>query len=213
MSAGTPARVLVVDDHAMFAQSLTLALELEDDLEVVGVATSLAAARSRVLDSHPDVVVLDQRMPDGSGVHAVPELRALRPSIRIVILTAQAGDAVVSAALQAKVDGFVLKSDSIGNLIGAVRAAAVGHSVVSPAVLSRLLPRFGGSASSAEELTGRERDVLTLLAEGLTNKAIATRLQLSPHTVRNHLARICAKMNAHSKLELLSIAAREGLVG
>jgi len=205
------ARVLVVDDHAMFAESLTLALDAEDDLSVVAVATSLAAARSRVLDCHPDVVVLDHRLPDGEGVAAIESLQALRPSMRVVVLTAQGTERLLSAAIAAGATGFVAKTDNIDYLVGAVRAAVVGEAVVSQALLMRILPKLG-AAEAADELTDREHDVLTLLAGGLTNKAIAARLQLSPHTVRNHIASICSKLGAHSKLEALAIATRRGLV-
>lgn len=208
-----PARVLIVDDHAMFAQSLTLALNEEDDLSVAAVATSLAAARSRVLDCHPDVVVLDHRLPDGNGVAAIEELRALRPSIKVVVLTAQATESLVSAALHAGAAGFVAKTDNVDNLVAAVRAAAVGESVISPALLTRLLPKLGAPEGKiGRNLTEREREVLILLADGLTNKAIAERLGVSPHTVRNHVVSLCKKLGAHSKLEALAVATREGLV-
>ncbi len=208
-----PARVLIVDDHAMFAQSLTLALNEEDDLVVEAVATSLAAARSRVLDCRPDVVVLDHRLPDGHGVDAIGELRALQPSIKVVVLTAQATDSLVSAAVHAGAVGFVAKTDNVDNLVAAVRAAAAGESVISPALLTRMLPRLGGGQEQlGADLTDREREVLRLLADGLTNKAIATRLGLSPHTVRNHVVGICRKLGTHSKLEALAVATRAGLV-
>jgi DNA-binding NarL/FixJ family response regulator len=205
------ARVLIVDDHAMFAESLMLALDAEDDLSVVAVATSLAAARSRVLDCHPDVVVLDHRLPDGDGVAAIEGLRALRPSMRIVVLTAQGTERLLSAAMSAGATGFVAKTDNIDCLVGAVRAAAVGESVISQTLLMRILPKLG-NAEAADDLTDREHEVLVLLAGGLTNKAIAAALQLSPHTVRNHVASICSKLGAHSKLEALAIATRRGLV-
>lgn len=205
------ARVLVVDDHAMFAESLTLALDAESDLSVVAVATSLAAARSRVLDCHPDVVVLDHRLPDGDGVSAIEDLRALRPSMRVVVLTAQGTERLLSAALNAGAIGFVAKTDNIDCLVGAVRAAAVGESVISQTLLMRILPRLS-NVEPVDELTEREHQVLALLAGGLTNKAIAAELQLSPHTVRNHVASICSKLDAHSKLEALAIATRRGLV-
>lgn len=208
-----PARVLIVDDHAMFAQSLTLALNDEPDLSVVAVATSLAAARSRMLDCQPDVVVLDHRLPDGQGVSAIAQLRALRPSSQVVVLTAQATDALLTAALHAGAAGFVAKTDNVDNLVAAVRAAAAGQSVITPALLTRLLPKLGGPAGElGRDFTDREREVLRLLGEGLTNKAIAQRLGLSPHTVRNHVVSICKKLGAHSKLEALAIATREGLI-
>jgi DNA-binding NarL/FixJ family response regulator len=162
---------------------------------------------------HPDVVLLDHRLPDGDGVSAIPELRALRPSMGIVVLTASAADHVLMAAIEAGAAGFLSKTRSIDEVTAAVRAAAAGESVISPELLARLLPRFQRNGNhGAAELTEREREVLSLVAEGLSNAAIAARLVVSVHTVRNHIASMSSKLGAHSKLEALSIAVRQGLL-
>jgi DNA-binding NarL/FixJ family response regulator len=208
-----PIRVLVVDDHDVLASSLAMVLDREADIVAAGVAHTLDQARMMVRTVQPDVVLLDHRMPDGDGVSAIPELRALRPGLGIVVLTASAADHVLMAAIEAGASGFLSKSRSIDEVTAAVRAAAAGESVISPEMLARLLPRFQRSAAQgAAELTDREREVLSLVAEGLSNAAIAGRLIVSVHTVRNHIASMSAKLGAHSKLEALSIAVRQGLL-
>ncbi len=142
-----------------------------------------------------------------------PDFRAVHPSIGVVVLTASAADHVLLAAIDAGASGFLSKTRSLAEVTAAVRAAAAGESVISPELLARLLPRFGRvKVRSADELTDREREVLALVAEGLSNAAIAERLVVSVHTVRNHIASLSAKLGAHSKLEALSIAVRQGLL-
>jgi two-component system, NarL family, response regulator DevR len=209
----SPVRVLVVDDHEVLASSLAMVLDDEPDLKSVGVAGTLEKARSMIATTAPDVILLDHRLPDGDGVAAIGELRALRPSAQIVVLTASAADHVLVAAIEAGASGFVSKSRSLDELTAAVRAAATGESVISPEMLARLLPRLQRSGRARHnDLTEREREVLGLLADGLSNAAIATQLFVSVHTVRNHIANLSAKLGAHSKLEVLSIAVRDGLL-
>lgn len=208
-------RVLVIDDHEVLASSLAHVLDAEPDMRTVGVAGTLEKARALVQSTAPDVVLLDHRLPDGEGVAAVPGLRELRPSIRIVVLTASAADHVLVQAIEHGVSGFVSKTRSLGEVTAAVRAASTGEAVISPEMLARLLPRLqrgGGGGGAGTSLTAREREVLGYLADGLTNAAIAERLVVSVHTVRNHIANLSAKLGAHSKLEALSIAVRQGLL-
>ena len=211
---GAPAtRVLVVDDHEVLASSLALLLDTEPDLTSVGVAGSLADARRLIGTTAPDVLLLDHRLPDGDGVTAIPELRQLRPTLRVVVLTASAADHVLIAAIEAGASGFVSKTRGLEEVTAAVRAAATGEAVISPELLTRLLPRLGRrSPTPHQDLTEREREVLGLVADGMTNAAIAEHLVVSVHTVRNHVANLSAKLGAHSKLEALSIAVREGLL-
>ena len=212
-AAARDIRVMIVDDHEVLASSLAHVLNAEPDMVCVGVAGSVGKARSLVATTAPDVILLDQRLPDGDGVGAIAGLRELRPDVRIVMLTATAADHVLVAAIEAGATGFVSKSRSLGEVTSAVRAAATGEAVISPEMLARLLPRLGRRPGSLhQELTDREREVLGLLADGLTNAAIAEQLVVSVHTVRNHVANLSAKLGAHSKLEALSIAVREGLL-
>ncbi|WP_222263013.1 response regulator [Modestobacter marinus] len=206
-------RVLIVDDHQMFTASLAQALQSESDLQVVGQGTSIAEARDLMASTAPDVVLLDHRLPDGDGVGALADLHRLRPSANIVVLTATTSDRLLVTAMEAGAAGFIAKTQQLDDVLDGVRAAAQGESVVSAKLLTRLLPRLrrqGGGGSA--ELTEREREILDLLARGLSNADIAQQLTISVHTVRNHVANLSAKLGAHSKLEVLSIAVREGLV-
>ena len=161
----------------------------------------------------PDVVLLDHRLPDGDGVGAIAGLHAIRPSAKIVVLTATTSDRLLVAAMEAGAAGFIAKTQRLDDVIDGVRAAAHGESVVSAKLLTRLLPRLHRrSGGGRAELTEREREILDLLARGLSNADIAQQLTISVHTVRNHVANLSAKLGAHSKLEVLSIAVREGLV-
>ncbi|MEO5651255.1 MAG: response regulator transcription factor [Marmoricola sp.] len=208
-----PIRVLIVDDHEVLAASLAHVLDAQPDMKTVGIAGSLERARTMLSTAAPDVLLLDHRLPDGDGVAAIPELRKIRPSIRIVVLTASVADQVLVQAIEGGASGFVSKTRSLAEVTSSVRAAATGESVISPEMLARLLPRLHrGGQSAQRNLTERERDVLALLAKGLSNAAIAEALFVSVHTVRNHIANLSAKLGAHSKLEALSIAVREGLV-
>jgi DNA-binding NarL/FixJ family response regulator len=209
----SPIRVLLVDDHQVLASSLAMVLDQEPDLTTVGIATTLEQSRTLMSQTTPDVVLLDHRMPDGDGVAAIGDLLAIRPEARIVVLTASASDHVLIAAIEAGASGFVSKTRGLDEVTGAVRAAAAGESVISPEMLARLLPRMQrAGAPPPDQLTEREREVLALVAEGLSNAAIAERLVVSVHTVRNHIASLSAKLGAHSKLEALSIAVRRGLL-
>jgi DNA-binding NarL/FixJ family response regulator len=211
---GPPVRVLIVDDHEVLAASLAHVLGLEPDLVSVGIAGTLAQARALIPTTTPDVILLDHRLPDGEGVDAIVELRALRANMYVVVLTASAADSILVKAIEAGASGFLSKSRSLAEVTSAVRAAATGEAVISPELLMRLLPRLGrrGGAAQHQQLTDREHEVLGYLAEGLSNAAIAERLTVSVHTVRNHIANLSAKLGAHSKLEALSIAVRDGLL-
>ena len=206
-------RVLIVDDHDVLASSLAKVLDTEPDLLVVGVAGSLKSAAALIRTTAPDVLLLDHRLPDGDGVAAIGRLRELRPSMAIIVLTASPAEHLMVAAVEAGVSGFLSKTRSLGEVTSAVRSAAVGEAVISPEMLARLLPRLGGTARvGAAALTDREREILGLIAQGLSNAAMAERLVVSVNTVRNHVANLLGKLGARSKLEALSIAIREGLL-
>ena len=212
-TVSAPVRVLIVDDHEVLAGSLAHVLDAEPDLQVVGVAGTLERAESRVRTALPDVILLDHRLPDGDGVAAIGRFHALRSTARVVVLTASAADHVLVAAIEAGASGFLSKTRSLAEVTSAVRAAATGESVISPEMLARLLPRLQRNGRGAvNDLTDREREVLGLLAEGLSNAAIAEQLTVSIHTVRNHVANLSGKLGAHSKLEVLAIAVRDGLL-
>ena len=197
----------------MFTDSLRLALATEPDFEIVGTASRLAQARNMMVTTRPDVVLLDHRLPDGFGVDSIAELKALCPSVRIVVMTAAVEDATLVTATEAGCAGFILKTSPLEELVAAVRAAAAGEITVSSELLARLLNRLHHQHERPpSDLTAREQEILQLIGEGMTNGAIAKRLYISVNTVRNHVQSLLAKLDAHSKLEALSIAIREGII-
>ena len=209
-----PIRVLIVDDHEVFGSSLAVVLNGERDMRTVGVAKTVAEALRLASANAPDVILLDNRLPDGDGVGVIRALVDLPGAPQVVVLTATTSELVMLAAMEAGAAGFLDKSRSLAEVVGSVRAAAAGDLVMSPQVLSRLLARLRRSATAVgSDLTEREAEVLQLLAKGGSNADIARELTLSVHTIRNHVANLSAKLGAHSKLEALAIAVREGLIG
>ncbi len=205
-------RVFIIDDHRMFTQAVAAALTEEPDMEVVDTVENLASARERLGHLEVDVILLDQRLPDGQGTHAAAELRALCPGAKVVLVTAAMEPSVLNEALAAGCAGFVTKGDSIDALAAAVRAADSGATPVSPAMLNRIMRGDSNSVNLTEPLTPRETAVLLFLADGMSNDEIAKRLFISIHTLRNHIQSIISKLGAHSKLEAVSIAIREGVI-
>lgn len=210
--AGTPvSRVLLVDDHRMFAELLSISLETEADFSVVGVAGSGAEALALATESHPDIVVLDYRLPGENGIRVANRLREVLPGVQIVMLTGQEDESLLRSALAAGCAGFVTKDKGIDNLVGAVRAVCAGQVGIdanATAQLATLSPRGRGSS----RLTNREAEVLMLLADGVSTREIASRLFISLNTARNHVQRLIAKLGAHSRLEAVAVARRSGLL-
>jgi DNA-binding NarL/FixJ family response regulator len=206
-------RILVVDDHLMFATSLALALEREPGLVVLGTASTLAEARRWVATSPPDVLLIDHRLPDGLGGAALPELKRLAPRMRVVLMSAAVDDTALVHAIENGAAGFLSKSATVEELVHAIRAAAAGDVLVSPALLARLLPRLSRDRTgSSLDLTPREVEVLEVLSGGLSNADIAAELGISVNTVRNHVQNVLTKLGVHSKLEALAVAVREGII-
>lgn len=205
-------RVLVVDDHAMFGATLARALADEPNIEVVGAVTTVPEALD-ALSAEVDVVLTDFRLADGDGVELTRSVLERHPDVHVVMLTASSDDAILTAALDAGCCGFVTKAESLEAVIAAVRGAAIGESVITPALLARLLPRLGTRPRGRNpDLTAREREVLSLVVKGGTNQEIADELSLSRDTVRNHVSSVLSKLGAHSKLQAAAIAAQRGIV-
>jgi DNA-binding NarL/FixJ family response regulator len=206
-------RVMVVDDHKMFAETLLRVLAEEPDLQVVGTATSVAEARTLARTESPDVVLMDYRLPDGLGTDAARQIREDRPATKVVILTGFPEDSVLITAIEVGCSGYMTKDGAVEEAISAVRAGAAGEALIPPAILARLLPKLRRESSrTSYSLSARELDVLRLIAQGLPNQAIADDLVLSVNTVRKHVQSILNKLDAHSKLEALATAVRQGLV-
>lgn len=206
-------RVLVVDDHEMVAQSIVQVLEAEPHLVPVGIACHLTAAVELMVSLSPDVVVLDDTLPGVSGTDGVTALLAARPRSQILLMTGATSARSLREALRAGATGVVFKTDGIKQLVETLRSCARGEGASSLTLPPRLLTGLRGARRTpGHDLTDRELEIVTMLAQGLGNAAIAQRLVVSIHTVRNHLANVSAKLGAHSKLEILSLAVRHDLV-
>jgi DNA-binding NarL/FixJ family response regulator len=205
--------VLLVDDHQMFVESLARLLADEDDIEVLGIVTDSSQAAATALRLRPEVVLVDYQMPGRDGVSITAEIKAAQPEVMVVMLTGSADDQVLLASIEAGGSGFLTKDRAADEVALAVRAAAAGEALISPAMLARLLPRLkSGFRGIGSDLTQRELDILSLMTKGDSNAAIAAQLHLSVNTIRNYVQSILIKLGAHSKLEALSIAFREKIV-
>jgi len=197
-----PIRLLMVDDHEVLRLGLRTLFSEAGGFEVVGEAGTMAEAISQAGALDPDVVLMDVRLPDGSGVEACREIRTQRSQTRVLFLTSYADDDAVLATILAGAQGFLLKEVGSEELLHAVRAVANGQSILDPAVTQRVLTRvqtLSNATSSTEPkgeaLSPQERRVLALVAEGKTNKEIAVALNLSEKTVGNYLSNVFQKLN------------------
>lgn len=214
MGEGAPTRVLMVDDHKLFAQALAAVLQQDPELQVLALASSLAEALEHLRSEPADVILLDYRLPDSNGVDATGAIKQLAPLASVVMVTAVEDERVLLSALEAGCAGFVTKTADLVDVRDAVRRAASGEATITPTLLTRLLGRMAQQRSGAVggDLTVRENEVLRMIGAGMTNGEIAERLFLSVNTVRNHVQSVLSKLGAHSKLEAAAIAVREGLI-
>jgi DNA-binding NarL/FixJ family response regulator len=213
-------KVVLADDQALVRTGFRMILAETDDIEVVGEAGDGDEAVRVAAAAGPDVVLMDVRMPGTDGIAATRRIRTAVPAPRVLILTTFDLDEYVYAGLRAGASGFVLKDALAPELISAVRVVASGEAVVAPTVTRRLIERFVGegldasrpSLAALDVLTGREREVLTLIARGLANAEIAQRLFLSEGTVKTHVSRILAKLGLRDRLQAVILAYEAGLV-
>jgi DNA-binding NarL/FixJ family response regulator len=207
------ARVLVVEDHDLVAESLRRALSEEYDLEIVGVVDTVRAAVRAAVELRPDIVVMDYRLPDGTGSEATALIKAELPHTEVVMLTGQATGATLAEALEAGCSGFVTKDGSFVDLVRTLRAVIAGEVRVPQHLVSELATQLRPrSPKLGSDLSARELEVLQLLADGKSTADMVAELHLSIHTVRNHIRNILAKLQARSRLEAVAVATRLGLV-
>jgi DNA-binding NarL/FixJ family response regulator len=217
MSETDSIRVVLADDHAVVRKGIREFLEEEGDIEVVGEATDGQEALKLTLEQSPDVAVLDIQMPGLNGIEVTRRIKAERPAVRVMVLTAYDDDPYIFAALQAGASGYVLKSAPSDELIRAVRAVSRGESALDPAVTTRVMQQLAsgkppGAADVVEGLSERELEVLRLAARGLTNKAIGQELGISDRTVQGHLANIFGKLNVSTRTEAVLLAVKQGWI-
>jgi DNA-binding NarL/FixJ family response regulator len=213
-------RVLIADDQSLVRTGFSMILDATDDVEVVGEAADGAAALTMTRALHPDVVLMDVRMPGTDGITATGQITAELPGTRILILTTFDLDDYVHAGLRAGASGFLLKDVPAPDLIAAIRTVAAGDSVLSPSTTRRLIERFvpllpaeGAAAAtdSLASLTNREKEVFDLIARGRSNKEIADALYLSEGTVKIHVSRVLAKLGLRDRVHAVILAYETGL--
>jgi DNA-binding NarL/FixJ family response regulator len=214
-------RVAIADDQELVRAGFRALVDSADDLEVVGEAATGVESLEVVKRERPDVVLMDIRMPEMDGVQATARIRALDETgdIRILILTTFDLDEYVHEALRAGASGFLLKDTSPKDLLQAIRVVAGGDALLSPSVTRRLIAEFAARPrpdrtppTALDALTEREREVLRLVARGMSNHEIADRLVVSPATVKTHVSRILTKLNARDRAQLVMVAYETGLV-
>ena len=201
-------RAVVVDDHAVVRSGLRLLLDAEDDLEVVGEAGNTRDAVFEVRAQKPDVVLLDVVMSGESGIEALPKLLKEAPDTKVLVLSMQDDPSYVREAFSGGASGYVLKEAADVEVVAAVREAAAGRQYVHPALGARLVAAEAEAraAAEADPLSDREREVLRLLAAGLSTPEIAARLYITAGTVRSHLKSISRKLDVHSRLQAVERA-------
>ena len=211
-------KVLIVDDHPVVRTGLRATLEPEEDFEVVSEVENAEAALREARAHNPDVVLMDVRMPGVDGIQACRMMRDLVPQAKVLMLTSYSDEEAVMASIMAGASGYLLKNTARAELLSAIRAVAQGESLLDPGVTSRVLARLKDltakeEAQEVSPLSGREKEVLALVASGLTNKEIAAKLIISENTARNHVSRIMDKLGVARRSEAATFAARHGLLG
>ena len=198
-------RIALVDDHELVRRGIAELLSAEPDMEVIAEAATVAQAQSRVAATKPDVVLLDVRLPDGSGIDVCRNIRQAAPQTRCLMLTAYDDEDALYAAVLAGAAGYVLKDIRGTRLVEAIRRVAAGHSLLNPTIKNMVTQRMQAASSEGDprldELTDREHQVLNLIAEGLTNREIGQRLNLAEKTVKNYVSSVLSKLGLQRRTQ------------
>jgi DNA-binding NarL/FixJ family response regulator len=210
---GSNTRILLVDDHDVVREGLRALLSRREGFDVVSQAGTVAESISEAKRTKPDVIVMDVRLPDGSGIEACREIREAMPETKVIILTSYADDEAVFASILAGASGYVLKQTRGSALADAIAAVARGESLLDPAVTQRVMERVRAGQKKKEDdpldaLNQQERKILELIAEGKTNKEIAGEVYLSDKTVKNYVSNILTKLNLRRRSEAAAFIAR-----
>lgn len=203
-----PIRVFLLDDHEVVRRGLRELVESGGDIEVVGEADSAEVALGRIPATHPDVAVLDVRLPDGSGIEVCREVRSRYPDIACLILTSFADDEALLAAVMAGAAGFVLKEVRGTDIVQAIRRVADGHSLLDATTVERLVARLRADEQELGELTPQERRIFELIGSGCSNRQISEEMALAEKTVKNYVSNLLAKMGMDRRTEVAAYAAR-----
>jgi DNA-binding NarL/FixJ family response regulator len=208
-----PLRLLVVDDHEVVRQGLVSVLDRREGFEVVAQADTVAEAVAQARRYEPDIVVMDVRLPDGSGIEACREIRAELPATRVVMLTSYPDEQAVFSAIIAGASGYLLKQIRARDLVAALEAVGRGESLLDPVVTEKVLERVrrmasGGMDDELSGLTAQERKILVLVADGKTNKEIAAEVFLSDKTVKNYVSSILSKLNLERRAQVAAFVAK-----
>jgi two-component system, NarL family, response regulator DevR len=204
-------KVFLLDDHELVRRGIRELLWAHEDIAVVGEASTAEEALARIPSSHPDVALLDVRLPDGDGIEVCREIRSQHPEIACLILTSFADDEALFSAIMAGASGYILKQIRGVELVDAVRRVAAGGSLLDPAVTQRVLERVRAKPDDDEalaDLTGQERRILDLIAQGYTNRQIADTIFLAEKTVKNYVSSLLSKLGMVRRSEAAAYAAR-----
>ncbi|HEY4945601.1 MAG TPA: response regulator transcription factor [Candidatus Limnocylindrales bacterium] len=213
-----PLRLLVVDDHEVVRQGLVALIDRREKFQVVAEAGTVAEALDAARRFQPDLVIMDVRLPDGSGIEACREIRAELPNTRVVMLTSYPDEEAVLSAIIAGASGYLLKQIRARDLVSALEAVGRGESLLDPAVTEKVLERVRRIASGTytdelAQLTAQEQKILQLVAEGKTNKEIASEVFLSDKTVKNYVSSILSKLNLQRRAQAAAFVAKHRLPG
>lgn len=203
-------KVFLLDDHEVVRRGVRTLLHSEPDMEVVGESASAAEAARRIPALRPNVMLLDVRLPDGSGIDVCRSVRSIDPNIRGLVLTSYADDEALFSAIMAGASGYVLKKIGSSDLVDAVRLVAAGKSLLDPEVTAQVFERvrMGNEPDELSELSGQERRVIELIAEGLTNRQIAERMGLTEKTVKNYVSHLLAKLGLVGRTQAAVFASK-----